>query len=241
MGPEATAYFFSLVIKLTEAVKDQDHISVIIDNNPRIPERTAAILGKGPSPARPLLESARRLARAGADFIVIPCVTAHAFLPWVEARAPVPFVNLIEETLSHARRRIPGLQRAGLLASTGTIKSGLFSRAFARAGVEIIVPTVREQEKVMEAVFGGRGIKAGFSSGLPRKLILDVSRRLISRGAQAIIAGCTEIPLALREEDLSVPLVEPMRIAAEASVLKAGYALRKAEKPGSRRVKPRKS
>jgi aspartate racemase len=139
----------------------------------------------------------------------------------------VPFVNLIEETLAHAKRRIPGLRRAGLLASTGTLKSGLFSQAFARAGVEIIVPTDKEQKKVMEAVFGKRGIKAGFSSGDSRSLILEVSRRLLRRGAQAIIAGCTEIPLALREEDLPVPLLEPMRIAAEACILKAGYPLKK--------------
>jgi aspartate racemase len=226
MGPEATAYFFSLIVRRTEARRDQDHIPVIIDCNPRIPERTAALLGRGPSPARQLLAGARRLAGAGADFIVVPCVTAHAFLAHVEARAPVPFVNLVEETVSYARKNMPRLKRVGLLASTGTVRSGLFSQAFAPAGVEVIAPSVAEQKRIMGAIYGRGGIKAGHTEGPPRRQILAVARRLIRRGAEAIIGGCTEIPLVLRPEDLPVPFLEPMRIAAEACIRRAGYRLR---------------
>jgi aspartate racemase len=227
MGPEATAYFFSLIIRRTAAGRDQDHIPVIIDCNPKIPERTASILGRGPSPARQLLAGARRLAGAGADFIVVPCVTAHAFLPWVQARTPIPFVSLLDEARAYAERAMPGLRRAGLLASTGTIRSGLFTRAFGAAGIEVIVPSDAEQCRVMEAVYGKGGIKAGHTSGAPKRQILGISRRLIRRGAQAIIGGCTEIPLVLRDDDISVPFIEPMRIAAEASIRKAGYRLKK--------------
>ena len=226
MGPEATAYFFNLVVKDTAAARDQDHIPIIIYNLPQIPERTAALLGKGPSPVPLLREGARRLARAGADFIVIPCITAHAFLPEIEAVSRVPILSLLDEALSFARKKIPGLKRAGILASTGTVRSDLFHKTFAAAGIEIITPTDREQAKVMEAVFGQRGIKSGFTKGRPRTLILDVSRRLIRRGAQAIIAGCTEIPLVLRDEDIPAPFIEPMRIAARAAILKAGYTLK---------------
>ena len=226
MGPEATAYFFSLIIQRTRAGRDQDHIPVIIDCNPKIPDRTAAIIGKGPSPARPLLAGARRLARAGADFIVIPCVSAHAFLPWVQARAPVPFISLVDETCRHARRAVPGLRKVGLLATTGTIRSGIFAQVFGAAGMEVIVPTAAGQRRLMDAVYGKDGLKAGRPSGAARRLILAASRGLIRRGAQAIIAGCTEIPLALRDEDIPVPLIEPMRIAAEAGIRKAGYRVR---------------
>ncbi len=226
MGPEATAYFFSLVIRLTRAGRDQDHIHVIIDSNPKIPDRTAAITGEGPSPARPLLAGARRLARAGADFIVVPCVSAHAFLPWVEARSPVPFVSLLDETRLYAQRNIPGLRQAGLLATTGTVRSGLFSRAFAAAGIEVLVPTAAGQRRLMDAVYGDSGIKAGRKSGPPRERILAACQALVRRGAQAIIAGCTEIPLAIADEDLPVPLIEPMRIAAEACIRRAGYRLK---------------
>jgi aspartate racemase len=112
----------------------------------------------------------------------------------------------------------------GLLASTGTIQSGIFANPFAAAGIETIVPTEKEQVRVMEAVFGRGGVKAGFTTGRPRKLVLDVAGRLIRRGAEAIVAGCTEIPLVLRDEDIPVPLIEPMRAAARTSIARAGYA-----------------
>jgi len=226
MGPEATAYFFSLIIKHTAAAKDQDHIPVFIFNLPQIPERTAAILGRGPNPVPLLRKGVRTLARAGADFIVVPCISAHAFLPEIRRASPVPVLSLVEQALAWTRKTCPSLKRAGLLASTGTVRSGLFVKTFAKAGIEIIAPTEKEQAKVMEAVFGKLGVKAGFTKGRPRMLVLDVARRLISRGAEAIIAGCTEIPLVLKDEDIPIPLIEPMRIAARASVIKAGYQVR---------------
>jgi len=227
MGPEATVYFFELIIRNTAAAKDQAHIPIIIYNNPKIPERTAAVLGKGPSPAPLLAAGVRKLAAAGADFIVVPCITAHAFFKEMKTASPVPILNLLEVSLEYVRKKIPGLKSAGLLASTGTIRSGLFEKTFSRAGIKIIAPPEEEQNRVTEAVFGPRGIKAGFASGRPRRLLLGVARRLIDRGAQAVIAGCTEVPLALREGDFAVPLLEPLRIAAAASILRAGYRLKR--------------
>jgi aspartate racemase len=226
MGPEATAYFFNLIIKGTAAARDQDHIPIIIYNLPQVPERTAALLGRGPSPLPLLRKGVRRLERAGVDFIVIPCITAHAFLSDFKTAVRVPIVSLLDEAQRFAREEIPGLKRAGLLASAGTIRSRLFHETFAAAGIGIITPTAPEQAKVMEAIFGKRGIKAGFTEGNPKKMIINAGRRLIRRGAQAIIAGCTEIPLVLQDEDIPVPLIEPLRIAARAAILKAGYKLK---------------
>ncbi len=223
MGPEATAHFFNLIIKQTAAAKDQDHIPILIYNNPKIPPRTDALLGKGPSPVRTLREGVRRLERAGADFIVIPCITAHAFLSSMRRAVRIPVLDIPEETAIWAKKKIPLLKRAGLVASTGTVRSGLFHDAFGRAGVDVVAPTDSEQEKVMEAIFGRGGIKAGMAGGRPKRLIVSVAWRLIRRGAGAIIAGCTEVPLVLKDEDISVPLIEPLRIAAEESIILAGY------------------
>jgi aspartate racemase len=222
MGPEATAHFFSLIIKHTAAAKDQDHLPVLIYNLPQIPARTPAILGQGPSPVLLLRKGVRTLARAGADFIVIPCVTAHAFLSEIRRTSSVPVISLLDESLAGAKKLKPGLKRAGLLASAGTVRAGLFAKTFGRGGIEIITPTGKEQAQVMEAVFGHRGVKAGFTVGRPRRLVLEVARRLIRRGAEAIIAGCTEIPLVLGDEDIPVPFIEPMRIAAQAAIVRAG-------------------
>jgi aspartate racemase len=227
MGPEATAHFFNLIIKHTAAAKDQDHVPVLIYSLPQIPDRTPAILGRGPSPVPLLRKGVRTLARAGADFIVVPCISAHAFLSDIRKASPVPVLSLPDEARVAAQKKKPGLRRAGLLATTGTVRSGLFVKTFARAEIEIIAPTDKEQARVMEAVFGKRGVKAGFTEGRPKELVLAIARRLIKRGAEAIIAGCTEIPLVLRDEDIPVPLIEPMRAAAEAAIVKAGYRLKK--------------
>jgi aspartate racemase len=223
MGPEATVYFFNLIVKNTAAARDQDHIPIIIYNLPQVPERTAALLGNGPSPVPLLKEGIRRHVKAGADFIVIPCITAHAFLLEIKTSGSVPILSLLDEALAFSREKIPKLKRAGLLASTGTLRSRLFHQAFTAAGVEIITPTDKEQAKVMDAIFGKAGIKAGFTRGHPRRLIVNAARRLIRRGAQAVIAGCTEVPLVLGDKDIPVPLIEPLRIGARAAILKAGF------------------
>ena len=226
MGPEATAYFYELIIKKTKAEKDQDHIPVIIYSNPKIAPRTDAILRKGPSPVPLLVEGVRLLRQAGADFIVMPCVTAHYFYPEVAAQEKFPILNLLDLSLQWTKKNIPGLKKAGLISSTGTLESRLFHDTFERAEIEIIGPDEEEQEQVMEAIFGKKGIKAGFASGEPKKIIVNKARKLIQSGAEAIIAGCTEVPLVLKEEDISVPLIEPLSIMAEAAVLEAGYELR---------------
>ena len=228
MGPEATVYFFDLIIKNTAASSDQKHIPILIWNNPHIPPRTPAILGKGPAPWRLLLEGMEILRRGGADFVVVPCITAHYFLPRTTSKAKIPVVNLVEESLRHVHENFPHLRKAGIIASSGTVESKLFHGAYAKKGIEIIVPGAKEQDRVMEAIFGERGIKAGWTSGPPRKWILGIARKLIARGAEAIIAGCTEIPLVLKDEDIPVPLIEPMRIGALACIKKAGYKIRKA-------------
>jgi aspartate racemase len=226
MGPEATAYFFGLIIKNTKAEKDQEHIPVIIYSNPEVPARTDAILEKGESPLPHLLEGTRVLRQAGADFIAMPCVTAHYFLDEIVAREKASFLSLVDETVLYAQRKMPGLKKAGLISSTGTLKSRLFHDAFAKEEIEVFGPEDEEQERVMEAIFGKKGVKAGFTSGRPREIIQGIAKTLIKRGAEAIIAGCTEVPLVLKEEDIEVPLIEPLQILAEASILKAGYELR---------------
>jgi len=225
MGPEATAYFYELIVKHTKAEADQDHIKAIIYSNPEIPPRTDAILGKGPSPSPLLVEGFRRLKEAGADLVVMPCVTAHYFYPEVKDRVEVPFISLLDEAVKWAEVEVPGLRKAGLLAATGTLESKLFHNVFSLSGIEVIHPDEDEQNQVMAAIFGPMGIKVGFTSGFSKETLVNIAKVLVARGADAIIAGCTEVPLALKERDIPVPLIEPMRIAARVCILKAGYEL----------------
>jgi len=226
MGPEATAYMYSLIIKHTLAEKDQDHIRIFIYSNPEIPPRTEAFLQKGPSPVPFLIEGIRKLKDAGVDFVLMPCVTAHYFLPEVLTQIDVPFLNLLDESLSWTQKNIPELKKVGLISSTGTQISKLFHDKFGQAGIEVIAPEGEEQQAVMEAIFGAGGIKAGFTAGPSKKLIVIAAEKLIAKGAEAIIAGCTELPLVFKAEDIFVPLIEPMDILARKSILEAGYKVR---------------
>jgi aspartate racemase len=226
MGPEATEYLFGLIIKNTKVEIDQNHIPVIIYSNPKVPPRTDAILGTGPSPTPNLVEGIIVLKQAGADFMVIPCVTAHYFISEALKEVQIPFISLLDESLKWAQAHIPALKKVGLVSSTGTLISGLFHDTYKKAGIEVFGPTDEEQERVMDAIFGEKGIKAGFTSGYAKETIVNTARILAGRGAEAIIAGCTEVPLVLEEEDIPVPLIEPLKIVAIASIKESGYELK---------------
>jgi aspartate racemase len=223
MGPEATAYFYEEIIRQTRAEADQEHIKVFIYSNPEIPPRTDAIQGAGPNPTPLLIEGFQRLKDAGADFVVMPCVTAHYFYREVKEHIDIPFISLLDEAIRWAQKEIPDLKKAGIVASTGTVESKLFHDVFNKAGVEVIQPEIDEQEQVMEAIFGPDGIKAGSTTGFPKETLVTIAKVLIARGADAVIAGCTEVPLVLKDRDIPVPLIEPLRIAARACIIEAGY------------------
>jgi aspartate racemase len=233
MGPEATSYFFTLLIKSTSASRDADHVPVIVYSLPRIPDRTRAILHGGRSPLPSLVHGVEALARAGADFAVMPCVSAHYFYPGLAAHSPIPIVHLLGETAADVKKRFPGIKKVGLLSTTGTVRSGIVAEAFRPAAIEILLPDGRDQRRVMNAIYGKRGIKAGATSGAPREALLAVAADLVRRGAQGIVAGCTEVPLVIGSGDLSVPFIDPMRVTARVCIRRAGGRLRRLASSGN--------
>jgi aspartate racemase len=218
MGPEATIDLFYKIIKFTPAEKDQDHLRIIIDNNPKIPDRTTAILGKGEDPLPALQETARNLEKAGADFIIIPCNTAHRFLPSIQESVKIPILNMIEETAKETQKKIPSIKKVGLLASIGTYKTEIYHQQFKKFNIEVISPEEKDKEEVMKAIYA---VKAGDLSNEVKGNILKIAQKLIDKGAEVIIAGCTEIPLILKEGDVPVPTIDPTQVLAEAAVQKA--------------------
>lgn len=222
MGPEATVYFFDLIVKKTRAIKDSDHIPVIIMNNPQIPDRTAAIDGEEDSPLPFLIKTAQDLERAGADFLVMPCVTAHYYYPEIIKKIKIPFIHMIDETVNHIIMTFPGFKRFGLLATTGTLKTQLFQQELEKTKSEVILPDSEQQKKVMEAIYGKQGIKAGFKES-PREILSHVAGQLEQRGIQAIIAGCTEIGLVIEDLNIDLPKIKPLHILASVSIKMAGY------------------
>jgi aspartate racemase len=218
MGPEATNRLCALITAATPARGDQEHVPVITYNNPRIPDRVRGVYGGGRSPVAELRRTARVLEDAGADMILMPCNLAHFFIREIQAAIRVPVLDIIEETVRFVVSSHPHVRAAGLLASTPTIRCGLYDSSFRRHGVAVIAPDDDEQErKVMYAIYGPEGIKSGRKEG-PRALLRDAARSLAAAGADVVIAGCTEVPLVLSRADVSVPLVDPLEVVAGVAV-----------------------
>lgn len=214
MGAEATSYFFQQIIKATPAKNDRDHIPTLIYSNSEIPDRTACILGKGESPVPEMVKAAKVLEQGGASMLFMPCFTAHNFVEAVQQEVNVPIVNLLHVLKEYIQTEYPDVTKIGLLCTTGTNQSRLFDKAFTE--YEILHTDDEVQEKmVMEAIYGKGGIKAGITEGEPSHLMEDAGRTLIAQGAQILIMGCTEIPLALKEDALEVPILNPMKITAQ--------------------------
>jgi aspartate racemase len=214
LGPEATLDFMAKVLASTSAKVDQDHLHLIVDSNPKVPNRNDAIAGIGPSPAPALVAMARRLEAAGADFLVMACNAAHAFAGDIRAAIRVPFVSIIDETVQALRRDIPGIAAVGVLAAGGCRMARLYETALAAHGITPLSPDDAEQAGLMEAIYA---IKAGRADST-RGALRGLGETLIGRGAEAVIAGCTEVPLVLRTHDLSRPMVDSTAALAQATV-----------------------
>lgn len=216
MGPEATADYFVKLIRNTPIEREQDHIHVIIDSNPKIPSRSEAIIsGQTAEVTRMLAQGARTLERAGAGMIVMPCNTAHVFLPDICAAVSVPVLDMVQETARAVRSALPHARRVGVLATRGTIRSRLYQDALGSHGLETVTPDEHEERRVAQAI---EAIKVERLPYEPREELAAVARQLVALGAQAIIAGCTEVPLVLRQQDVTVPLFDSTEILARAAV-----------------------
>lgn len=204
MGPDATVDFMAKVIAMTPATGDQDHVHMIVDHNPAVPNRQAAILDGGDDPVPALADMAKRLATAGADFLVIPCNTAYVFAEGIVAAVDIPLVSIIDVTIDAIRENAPEAAAVGVLATDGCLAAGVYQDALSAAGLEVVLPDEEELSRLMDLIYG---IKGGDRSEAVARVMAALGNALESRGAQAIIAGCTEIPLVLDDSMLSVPLV----------------------------------
>lgn len=216
MGPAATCSLFERIIRKTDALCDQDHLHVIIDSNPGVPDRTEAMFGRGESPLPWLLRSAKLLELAGAQILVMPCVTAHAFAGELRSAISGTLLSMIEETAREVRQGHRGVKRIGLLATDGTIKINVFAPLAEIC--EVIVPDDSQQRRVMDAVYGSAGVKTVGVNVHASVLLEDAAKALVHAGAEAVVAGCTEIPLAIRQEQVPVPILDPLDILAAAVV-----------------------
>ncbi len=218
MGPGATNRLCDLITSLTPATSDQTHIPVITFNNSAIPSRVDAIFNGGVSPLPELVRTARILQTAGADFLLMPCNTAHYYFDEIQASVDIPLFDMIAETVRHIVSEFSDLETIGILGSSPTLDCGLFHKHLTTQGKKVIVPDPGVQiDLVMTSIFGARGIKAGHRDE-PRAHLLEAGCHLAEKGANVIIAGCTEVSLVIKDGDLAVPLLDPLKIIAQLAV-----------------------
>ena len=215
MGPDATVDFMTKVIALTPADKDQDHLHMLVDHNPTVPNRQTFILGGDEDPGPAMAAMARRLEAAGADFLVIPCNTAYAFQKSILDVISIPLISIIDESIDAIGEKAPDAKAVGLLATNGCLQAGVYQSAMAAKDLVAVMPEGDELEQLMTLV---NGIKAGHKGSDVSASMRKLAEALIGRGAAAIIAGCTEIPLVLDDSMLEVPLISSTDVLAQRTV-----------------------
>ena len=195
MGPLATVDFMEKIIRATPAERDQDHVPVITASIPQIPDRSDAITGTGPSPLTAMVTSARRLQRAGAQAIAIPCNTAHRWHADIERHTDLPMFHMADAAVAAVTGSgVSAGSRVGILATTGTLAFGMYQQRLAAAGMQALALTDQAQDGLVMA--GIRAVKAGDTDNGGAKLAAAADG-LLAQGAERIILACTEIPPAL--------------------------------------------
>ena len=213
LGPMATALFLQMVVEMTEADRDQEHIEMFIHHCPQIPDRTGFILGKSTeNPAPALIESGIKLAEQGADMIVIPCVTSTYFYEELSSRIPVPVLNIVTQIRNYLYEH--QIRSVGLMATSGTVTSGLFQQAFSDGECRLILPSVERQEDVMHLIYNN--IKANKAPEMER--FENVVKELKNAGAEVIILGCTELSVIRRMCGLDQGYLDAMELMARCAV-----------------------
>ncbi|MEX3957713.1 aspartate/glutamate racemase family protein [Trinickia sp. EG282A] len=239
VGPAATVDFLGKIVGNTPASRDQEHIKLLVEQNPQIPDRTENLIGDGADPTVSLYATCKKLEDGGADLIAIPCNTAHAFVERIQPYLGIPIVNMLTVTVSYLREAFPDVRDVGLLATSGTIESGVYRKALASHGLRHVVPGPALQMRVMEAIYGKQGVKAGFKSGQCQEDIRAAVEGLIEEGVGVIVLGCTELPILLTSGEFigsrgtRVQLVDPTEVLARKCV---GYAKTRGAEPTPHRV-----
>lgn len=202
LGPAATVDLYDKIVKATPAKNDQEHFKVVIEQNPQIDDRTACLLNGGPDPTIAMYNCAKRLERDGCDYIIIPCNTAHAFLPRMLRHLNVPFIDMQQTMLDEIKAKFGDNARVGLMATSGTIATGIYSKKAEKMGMKMYTPDEDHQQSVMKAIYGPKGAKAGYTTGECYDDLYRGAEYLVKTyDCNVLILGCTELPLIFHETD----------------------------------------
>lgn len=213
MGPEATVDLMQRVIAATPANDDADHIRMLVDNDPKVPSRIKALIeGTGESPGPYMAKMAQGLERGGADFLVIPCNTAHRFYSDVESAVSVPVLNLLELAAAKIHQSYPEIERVGLLASTAVQLTNLYATAMDKQGIKPIFPDDDFQQNVMTLI---KAVKAKNQTEHMIAQFNEAAENLEDQGAGCLLIACTELSVIADSLKSHLPIFDAAQILAE--------------------------
>lgn len=221
MGPLATVHLFERIVLRTKAEKDQDHIRILIDSNTNIQDRTRAILGLGESPLMELVNSAKILERSGADFLIMPCNTAHYYIDEIKKNVSIPFINMPEASVEYTYDKYGQDTLLGIMATDGTIKTKIYENYYAKLGIKTLAP-IKTQGKIMEFIYDV--IKKGNYDAGPG-LFFECVNELKDLGASAFLLGCTELSSAQYLYKFEGNFINPLEVLTEKAIVFAGGQL----------------
>jgi aspartate racemase len=219
MGPEATVDFQRRLIAAVPAHDDAGHIHVLVDNNPKIPSRIAALLeGGGEDPAPVLIAMAQGLERQGADFLVIPCNTAHYYLPAIAKAVSIPLLDMVGLSIARLAALSRKPNKIGMLASPAVRKVGLYAACMHDAGFEALFPDEAGDEKILGVI---RAVKANAVTREHRRDYAGVADSLAKAGAEAFLIACTELSVLGPPDNAAPAHVDALDALVDATVREA--------------------
>lgn len=217
MGPAATADFYSKLICATPAEEDQDHLRVVMWADPTVPNRHEALIEGGVDPTPWLEKGITQLVRCGAEIIVAPCNTVHAYLPSILDNMNVEFISIIGATVEAVHLTEPG-DRVGVIAADGALASGLYQRALLDTGIEPVIPSASSQRTLMQLIYG---VKAGDTGIAAQQQLTGLLEELGTRNVSTVIIGCTEVSVLAANLNVSVETIDPSQVLALKTVERA--------------------
>lgn len=222
LGPMASVYFYEMVVNMTEAKIDQEHVDMIITNRATTPDRTAFIVGNSDEdPSKILIDDAKKLEKYGVDFIVITCNTAHYFYEKIVNAVNIPLVNIVEETIQHAKET--NHKKLGILATTGNIKTSLYQNMCEKYDIEYLVLDENRQSKVMKIIYDD--IKSGKPADMDK--FNSIVKYLKENNCDGVILGCTELSILKNDNKLNGDFyIDSLEVLARETILRSGRKLK---------------
>jgi len=219
MGPAATVDFMRRLVAATPAHDDMDHLHVMVDNNPKIPSRISALIeGTGADPVPALCKMAKGLEAQGADFLVIPCNTAHHYLPTIARSIHIPVLDMVDLSVQKLAAADPKPRHIGLLASPAVRLVGLYQKRIEQMGMKAIFPSPHYESRLLEVI---KAIKSGQFGTSHRQDYAAVAENLMDAGADAFLIACTELSVIGPPLEASCPIVDSLDVLVEATIATA--------------------